>query len=264
MDSNNLNGLVEKADRLRREEGKRNSRGPGIWQRITRRWNSWKNRPISPESFRVYWAIAPAGVMGYWTLGFWMPLVIAIAIRLSGEPTGTTGYVILGFLVLSGLCALVILSRYLRVFLGYPFYLTRRKNIPFVLNGWERLFETPHHLSKYYWRLEASIKIDFRPEAAQEEKTIDAILYLFEKEANGWIYDTDTPVGGFSGDPRKPWKRMGNELHGSVNVGMITEIYRLLNQLAALQRKHAVIASVTINPGRGDVEVDPIHYTGNV
>jgi hypothetical protein len=255
--------ILDKAEREKERSAKFHKRAARI-SRIKQLWNRWRApKPVNTESFRTYWKLTPKSAMSLWDLGFLVSsvfLVVSLITTTRNQPWSLFTTIPAG---LSAVFGIILVCKYTLAALGYFEYRGWRKHLPFPLAGWESFFQKKHALSSHHWQVDSTICIDFTPNAAQHTKVIDAMIYLFCKSANGWIYDTESPVAGFSGDPRRTWKRMGNEIHGSMNVSVMGEVQTLVQQLGDLAKTDPVITGVHLSYGTSVAEVSPIEYSPN-
>jgi hypothetical protein len=255
--------VLDQAEREKERSAKYHKRA-ARFSRIKQRWNQWRApKPINTESFRTYWKVTPKSAMSLWDLGFLLSttfFVVSLITATANQPWSLFIKIPGGLAILFGM---ILFVKYTLVALGYVEYRGWRKTLPFPLTGWDEFFQKKQALSSYHWQVDSTVRIDLTADASRHTKVIDAMIYLFCKSANGWIYDTESPVAGFSGDPRRTWKRMGNEIHGSMNVSVMGEVQKLVQQLGKLAKTDPVITGVHLSYGTSVAEVSPIEYSPN-
>jgi hypothetical protein len=131
-----------------------------------------------------------------------------------------------------------------------------RQALPFQLEGWGPLVDSPHFAAPSHWRLRASLKVECTPEAALDREVISSLLYLFAREANRCFYSPASTLDGFGSDPRQQWTTTDDTAHGSLNTRVVSALYRFLqDELAPVVKQHGGVARVVITADTEEHEI---------
>jgi len=208
--------------------------------------------PSHDETWRVYRALFGRGVEFLWLL----PVVLAPIpfIMFINEPKKLW----MSLLTLAAIPLLRWGYLKLQLYRGYAKFRDWRKNLPFRLAGWEAVVDTEHFHSMLYWRLEASLEIEFESQGEFTEKVLEDMLFLFCKNANKSFYTPEFAITGFAGDPRAEWKADTHIAKGSLNNEVVFWMHKFLSEeLAPLALKYQNIRTVILKASPKEYKIDP-------
>jgi hypothetical protein len=222
--------------------------------------------PPDDERLAVYRALFPlrliSDLISFLTFTVLIVIVLPGAMYLlyayAGLPTPLAVGAVLGAV------ALFVAARVALYFALLPHRFAKfrrwRRELPFALDGWSQLVDAAHLADSSYWRLECTVALTINePLADEPRQALDSVLFLLCKEANGNFYALEEPVSGFGGDPRKEWSSDLSTIAGSVNTGVVRDLYLFLSErLAVLARAHGSIAAVKIEVSPRECELAPV------
>lgn len=196
--------------------------------------------PPNPVRLGVYAEMWKGGPGIFWFL----PLTLLPILVILGSQT----WLVAGFAAYGVALALRILWYVIGLFRGFAAFKRFPADLRTTLVGWypmlaEKLVNDPEQWQK---SCELAVTLEDGADAAP----VIAALDLFVPQANGWYYTPDT-ISGASGDPRTKWTREGTCVTGSLNVWILGELYRLINQLDWIHSKTGGIARISVKSEGG-------------
>lgn len=232
MRDKELQKLVDRAAKEREVQLDREAKRPGGTPR--------EPPPPNPVRLGVYARMWKGGPHLFWflPLAVFVPLLVMIEARWFRYCAAAYGVAF----------ALRVVWYVIQLLRGFAAFKRFPADLHTKLEGWypmldEKLIDDPEQWQK---DCELAVELD---EGADSAPTC-AALDLFVPRANSWYYTPDT-IAGAGSDPRTKWTREGTHVTGSLNVWILGELYKLINQLDWIHARAGGIVKITVKKSGG-------------
>jgi hypothetical protein len=208
--------------------------------------------PHNDETWRVYKALFSRSVGFLWLLP--LALIPVVYIIYANETNKFVTY--LSIIIAIPLIRWIYLI--IKLHQGYSAFRKWRKQLPFELIGWENIVDSKHFNNTLYWRLNASVRIEFQTKDSFNEKLLTDMLFLLCKKMGKCFYTPEFAIAGFASDPRKHWEVQGNLIKGSLNNQVVLEIYKFLSEeLRPLASEYQNVQRVILEASLEEYKIEP-------
>jgi len=227
-----LQKLVDQATKAREVQMEREAKRPGGVKR--------EPPPPNPVRLGVYARMWKGGPHLLWFL----PIAVLGGLVMFGGSTW--------FKYAAGIYGVAfglrVLWYFIQLFRGFAAFKRFPADLRIDLEGWypmldEKLINDPEQ-----WQSECELTVTLEPGA--DSAPVAAALDLFVPCANGWYYTPDS-IAGAASDPRTKWTREGTRVTGSLNVWILGELYKLINQLDWIHSRAGGIATIAVKKSGG-------------
>ena len=215
-----------------------------------------KQNPHS-DSFSIYRSFFKSPVHLLW----YLPLsLIILPILFFSDKRINFEQMMLIILILVAIPVGLESIRFFSIIITYPTFKGWKKNLPFALEGWEKLVQTEGFLSYQHWQLKVSVQ----SECARSEKNFSGqvlnTLENFVNKANKTFYAPNDVLDRFVDDPREKWKIDAErcKLEGSLNCQVAYRLYQLIRQELTPLAHHANIKKISIKPDIKSYFINPL------
>jgi hypothetical protein len=244
-----INQILSEAEKLKKEEQQKLEKEK---KKIVQKPKGLMATPPHDETWRVYRALNSKSIGLLWLLP--LSLIPVVYIMYTNETDKLVRY--LTIIIAIPLIRWIYLK--IMLYSGYSKFRKWRSKLPFELIGWEQTVDTEHFHNLLYWRLEASLEIDFETNDKFNENVLADMLLLFCKKTKNAFYTPEFAISGFAGDPRKHWTVEKNIAKGSLNNEVVFYIYKfLLEELATLALEYKNIKKVILITSKKEYKIEP-------
>lgn len=244
-----INQILSEAEKLKKEEQERLEKEK---KKATKKPKDFPKTPPNDETWRVYKALFSRSVGLLWLL----PLVLIPVVYIMYANKTDKFITYLSIIIAIPLIRWIYLI--IKLHQGYSKFRKWRSLLPFEFVGWEEVVDTKYFHDILYWRLDASIKIEFVVKEPFNEKLLTDMLFLLCKKMNRYFYTPEFAIAGFASDPRKQWEVQDNIVKGSLNNQIIFEIYKFLSQeLMPLASEYQNVQKVILEVSEKEYKIEP-------
>lgn len=232
MRDKELQKLVDQAAKAREVQLEREAKRPG----------GAKPEPAPPNPVRlgVYARMWKGGPHLLWflPLSVFLPLVViskATWLRYAAAVYGVA-------------FGLRVVWYFVQLLRGYAAFKRFPADLRTKLEGWYPMLDETLINDPEQWQ--AGCELVVTVDDGADSAPVAAALELFVPRANSWYYTPDS-IGGAASDPRTKWTREGTRVSGSLNVWILGELYKLINQLDWIHARAGGIAKIAVKKSGG-------------